>query len=148
MGRLAIRVLLFAVVVVALAGCGGGDDGAAQSVKDRVAELSTSNYAGAWAVLHPAQQQVVPENLFIRCGVEAEDGKDPAVDDVEILGAKKVKKDIPWVGEVEVTEVKIRMTQGETSREAFYDVVKVDGDWRWTLTDRSLSAFELGTSPP
>lgn len=148
MGRLAIRVLLFAVVAVALAGCGGGDDGAGQSVKDLVTELSTSDYASAWAALHPAQQQVVPEDLFIRCGVEAEAAKDPKVDKVEVLDTKKVDKDIPWVGEGEVTEVKIRMTQGETSREVLYDVVKVDGDWRWTLGSRSLTAFEAGSCPP
>ncbi len=145
---MAVRVLLLAIIAVALAGCGGGDGGAAQSVKDRVTELSTSNYAGAWAALHPAQQRVVPEDLFVRCGVEAEAKKDPAVDRIEVLSSKKVEKDIPWVGQVKATEVKIRMTQGEDSREAFYDVVKVDGDWRWTLTDRSLSAFEAGNCPP
>lgn len=143
-----IRVLLFAAVVVVLAACGGGDDGASQSVKDRIIELSTSNYAAAWDALHPAQQRVVPKDLFIRCGTDAEAKKTPDVDEVEVLSSKKVKKDIPWVGDVDATEVKIRMTQGEDSREVFYDVVKVDGTWRWTLTNRSLSAFEAGNCPP
>lgn len=142
-----IRWLLVAVVGIALVGC-GGDDGASQFVKGSVTDLATSNYAGAWDALHPAQQRVVPEDLFVRCGVEAEAKKDPTVDNIEVLNSQKVKKDIPWVGQVEVTEVKIRMTQGETSREVFYDVVKVDGKWRWTLTDRSLSAFEAGSCPP
>ena len=59
-----------------------------------------------------------------------------------------VNKDLPWVGKVDATEVKIRMLQGEDTREGFYDVVKVDGTWRWTLTTRSLSAFEAGNCPP
>ncbi len=144
---MAIRVLLVATVAVTLAGC-GGDDGAAEAVEDRLVELGSSNYAGAWEGLHPAQQRVVSRDLFVRCGVEAEAEKDPTIDDIEILETDKVKKDIPWVGEVDVTEIKVRMTQGESSREAFYDMVKVDGEWRWTLTDRSLSAFEAGTCPP
>lgn len=135
------------MLALVIAAC-GGDGGAGDAVKQRVTELGSSNYAGAWDALHPAQQNVVPKELFIRCGVEAEAKRDPTVDDVEVLGTEKVTKDIPWVGEVEVTEVKIRMTQGETSREAFYDVVEVDGDWRWMLTDRSLAAFEAGTCPP
>lgn len=146
LARMVIRVLLVAVVAMTLAGC-GGDDGAAETVKDLVMESSSSNYAEAWERLHPAQQPVVPKDLFVRCGVESEAKRDPKVDNVEILESEKVTKDIPWVGEVEATEVKFRMTQGDTSREAFYDMVEVDGDWRWTLSDRSLAAFEAGTCP-
>ncbi|HAX25926.1 MAG TPA: DUF4878 domain-containing protein [Thermomicrobiales bacterium] len=148
MGRVTKRILLFAIVAIALSGCGGGNSGADQSVKDLVTNLSTSNYAGAWDALHPAQQRVVPKDLFIRCGVDSEKTKDPKVDNLEILETRKVNKDLPWVGKVDATEVKIRMLQGEDTREGFYDVVKVDGTWRWTLTTRSLSAFEAGNCPP
>ena len=149
MGSSSVRRMLLLVVLVAivLPGCGGGDDGAGDSVKDLVTSLSISDYSGAWDSLHPAQQRVVPKDLFIRCGVEGENANDPAIENLKVLSSKKVTKDIPWLGEVDAREVKVRFTQGENDREAFYDVVKQDGSWRWTLTERSLNAFEAGNCP-
>src|SRR5690606_5773178 len=87
MGSSSVRRMLLLVVLVAnvLSGCGGGDDGAGDSVKDVVTSLSISDYAGAWDSLHPAQQRVVPKDLFIRCGVEGENANDPAIENLKVL---------------------------------------------------------------
>lgn len=136
---------LFSLVVL-FAGC-GNDEPASDAVESLVNALSESDYETAYDMLHPAHQEIVDKQLFIDCGRQAEVGSPARVDSYVITGEVKRSRDVPELGDTEVTEVGVNLTQGDTVSPRTWDVVKEDGDWRWLLAEEGLNAFREGRCP-
>ncbi len=114
---------------------------------DLVALFSESDYEGAYDMLHPAHQNVVPEELFVECGTQAEIGSSPRVDEFRVTGDTKRDRTVTELGDVEVTEVGVNLVQGNQTFYRTWDVFKNDGKWRWLLANDDLEDFRGGRCP-
>lgn len=143
-----MRRMLFALLLgVVLVGCGGSGKPADKTVSDLVEALSSSDYDTAYGMLHPAHQKVVPRQLFIDCGRRAERVSTARVDSFVITGDVKRDRTVPELGDVEVVEVGVNLTQGSTVSPRTWDVIKVDGAWRWLMAQDQLDEFRAGRCP-
>ena len=79
------KLVVCLTLLMLLAGC-RGDDSASEAVEKLVEDLSDSDYAAAYDMLHPVHQAIVSEELFVDCGEQAEQSGNPAVDEIEIAG--------------------------------------------------------------
>jgi hypothetical protein len=147
-----MRLVLFIMIVVvagSLSACRGDVDtrGAEEAVRARIEQLSRGDYAAAWETLHPAHQAIVSQEKFVECGRELQLRRDPTVDTIAILESRQTSKEIAGIGEVEVVNVQVEQRTGEEARRPTYDVIEVDGTWRWVLSDAALNAFQAGNCP-
>jgi hypothetical protein len=148
------RWLLSGGVVVVIALIVGGlalyltrDDGessAAAFAKQRYEQLAQAQYAEAWQSLHPAQQAVVPQAAFVQCGQQTT--PDPNTK-VEVKSEKDEQLDVPQVGPSNVHSVTLTLRFGDQLRTPTDNLLKVDGKWRWIMTQQVIDAFKAGTCP-
>ncbi|MEX1158939.1 MAG: DUF4878 domain-containing protein [Thermomicrobiales bacterium] len=142
-----MRLLFISVsLVTLLAGCGGGES-AGEAVEDLVESFSESDYAAAYDSLHPDHQALVAEDRFVDCSLQAQEGANPVVDEIDITSENEVTRNVPELGEVEVTVVGVDLTQGNEIFPRTWDVIKVDGDWRWLLAEELLIDYREGRCP-
>ena len=121
------------------------DDSAGDVDKARYELLSDSRYAEAWALLHPSHQAVVSEEAFVRCGVESETRNSPLVDAVEVLKETEGHDDDMYgIGPVDYTLVEIRLLRGSDYIYTNDQMIKVNGTWRWTMSQPVIDAFQVG----
>lgn len=144
----ALSLLLIVLMIGIIAACGEEDTGDAEdAVRVRLEQLSRAEYQAAWATMHPAHQAIASEQKFVECGRELQLRSDPAVDSISILDAKSRTINVAEIGETKVVTVDVEMRTGENSRRPSFDVIEVDGTWRWILSDAALRAFREGTCP-
>jgi hypothetical protein len=142
-----VRLLFVSIsLVLILAGCGKSEP-ADETVSELVEALSASDYAAAYDLLHSDHRAVVEEQLFADCGRKAEGGGSARVDEFAITGEVKRERTVTELGEVEVTEVGVNLTQRDQTFYRTWDVVKDDGDWRWLIGNDELEAFRAGRCP-
>jgi hypothetical protein len=143
-----VRQLSIALLLVfVLGGCGGSGRSADETVTGLVEALSSSDYETAYDMLHSAHQKIVPEQLFVECGRKAEQISTPRVDSFDITGDVKRDRTIPELGDVEVVEVGVNLTQGTEVSPRVWNVIKDDGEWRWLMAEAQLNAFRAGSCP-
>lgn len=94
-----------------------------------------------WQSLHPAQQALVPLDVYLFCmGSE----KFP-IGDVEIISEEPgIPDNFPEVGEVTTTRVTYRVTVEGVSDVFESHLLNMDGAWRWSMKDSILNAFKQG----
>lgn len=142
-----MRLLIIGFSLVVLLGACGEEEPASDAVEVLVEALGESDYATAYDMLHPDHQQVVDEQLFIDCGRQAEAGSPARVDSYVITGEVKRSRNVPELGDTEVTEVGVNLTQGDEVAYRTWDVVRADGEWRWLMAADALNAFREGRCP-
>jgi hypothetical protein len=133
-------------LVVLLAGCGDSEP-ADETVSELVEALSDGDYATAWELLHSDHQKIVDEQLFVDCGTNAASITSARVESFSITGEVERDRTVPELGEVEVTEVGVNLTQGGQTSYRTWDVIKDDGDWRWLMAEEQLNSFREGDCP-
>jgi len=95
-----------------------------------------------WELLHPDQQEVVPAGLFAICA-QYDDA-----DSIDILlSFAENNHFISRVGEVDARVVLYSIDKGISTETEFVEMVQVDGEWRWTMSDDDLRDYELGICP-
>jgi hypothetical protein len=140
-------VVVIALIVAGLAFYLTHDDGessAAAFAKQRYEQLAKAQYAAAWQSLHPAQQAVVPQDAFVSCGQQTT--PDPNTK-VEVKSETDEQLDVPQVGPSNVHSVTLTLRIGDQLRTPTDNLLKVDGKWRWTMTQPVIDAFKAGTCP-
>lgn len=122
------------------------DDESAGDVATRRYELlSESRYADAWELLHPSHQAVVPLEDFERCGLESETTSSPQISGIEVLSETESRdEDFYGIGPVDFTMVEIRWTAGSDTIYSNDPMIEVNGEWRWTLSQPVIDAFQVG----
>jgi hypothetical protein len=136
-------------LVLLLAGCGiGGNDEPARDATGKLIDaFSASDYAAAYDMLHPAHRKLVDEQQFIDCNKQREMSSPAKVDSYEITGEIKRSRDVPEIGDKEVTEVGANLTQGTNVSYRTWDMLKDGGEWSWVLSADDLNAFQEGRCP-
>ena len=147
--------VLFAAAFV-LAGCGasGSSDGAApdEAPGKAMVRLVQHEFHGqlgnSYAMLVNEQRKEVDRDLYVQCTPS------PPRDDVRvlILGVRDQMFDVPAIGRVATKAVTYEMSipdaKGHRVRTTDTGhLVAQEGRWRWTLSQRSLSALLAGACP-
>lgn len=143
---LGISSIVALLVVVA---CGGGES--AKDVAQRQIELtSEGRFADVWALLHPAQQAVVPEQLYVDCGRELARAGRTSVDRIEMGDVDDQEAEIPWIGETDTKVVDATLYRGEDPSFRAVTLVRSGDEWRWVIGAdqvQALEAFQRGECP-
>jgi hypothetical protein len=150
---------LLAVLMLLLAGCGGGEEEVAPAPDEtpgafleRIFTYGITGQPGRdWDVLHPAHQKVVTRKRYVECkakglprGIE--------VDSFDVIELSDVQIDADEVPEKTAKEVTYRVTtslgdERYTSTQTG-NAVQVGDHWVWTLNGDDYRAFKGGTCPP
>lgn len=146
--RLAFLALIV-VTVGSLVACRGGvnTDDAEAAVRLRLEQDSRGEYQAVWQTLHPAHQSIVSRDKFVECGRELRLQREQVAETIEIISAREERKTFPEIGEVDVISVEVELRHGEDARRPSFDVIEVDGSWRWVMSDAALRAFAADTCP-
>jgi hypothetical protein len=145
--RLVHLALILVVVLGLLVGCRDDKSPAAEMVVERVELSSRGEHARVWETLHPAHQAIVSQEQFIECGQQSDEVRSPAIEGVEVVSEEASTKTLPEIGEVEVTTVVVDIEQHGETRNTQFDVVQVDGGYRWVLGETALTMFGSGICP-
>jgi hypothetical protein len=140
-------VVVVALIVAGLAFYLTRDDGessAAAFAKRRYEQLAKAQYAEAWQSLHPAQQAVVSQDAFVKCGQQTT--PDPNTK-VTVKSERDEQLDVPQVGPSNVHSVTLTLRFGDQLRTPTDNLINVDGKWRWTMTQQAVDAFKAGNCP-
>jgi hypothetical protein len=94
------------------------------------------------------QRDAVDRNLYLRC----KPGLPTSAVQVAVLGVEDELFAVPVLVKVQTKAVKYEMSVPDASGKRIKIVDKghliaQDGKWRWTLSERSLSAFLAGACP-
>lgn len=85
--------------------------------------------------MHPAQQAVVTEDQYVRCGHDATLASSLAVvDSIEVLAAEHGEAEVAGTDEV-VPAVQVSLGLDDSPTPAEVTMVYVEGSWRWTAGD-------------
>ena len=143
---------LFPVLLatLALAGCGGDVDPATTPAGRAQVEylegLYRSDFAGAYATLHPAYKKIVPRSQFIDCA--ASTIPVGQLDSIEILDVFDDPIQIPDAGEEKAKAVRVRITSDTGTAITFVNHEVNNADrWNWVLSDSAVSAYRAGRCP-
>jgi hypothetical protein len=140
------RSILVAMAVLVLTACMSSQS-AGDAVKERMEQLSRSEYDKAWETLHPRHQAIVSREKFVECGLASEQIESPVVDRVTIESETTEERTIPELGTVEVRVVEAVLVKGDLALTQFSEMVREDGDWRWVLSESVLEDFRAGECP-
>jgi hypothetical protein len=149
-----VRRLALLVSLLALAGCGGGDDPGdpAAFATTLVGELGRGEAGKAWELLHPLHRERVPRRLYVEC--EQDDGFGGAVTKVDVLEVKEEQATIPGeFGQHASTAVTLGITldtPGGAAPERFpitAHLFESDGRWTWVIGGVDYAAYMTGVCP-
>jgi hypothetical protein len=148
-------VVLVAAVGV-LAGCGGNDstgqatpsEKPGQAMVRLVQHELNGRLESSYAMLVDEQRKAVDHDLYVHCPAG------PPRNDVRvlILGVKDEQYNVPALGKIDTKAVRYEMSipDARGQRMTIADtghLIAEEGEWRWTLSQRSLSALLVGACP-
>jgi hypothetical protein len=150
-----MRPIVFVVCMVLAAGCGAGSAGGDTPVEDPgtamvrlVQHELNGRLSSSYAMLVAEQREAVDHDLYVSCPP----GFPQSGVRVEIIRVRDELYDVPALGETETKAITYemsipdargqRMTVSDTGH-----LVAQNGEWRWTLSSKSLSAFLAGACP-
>lgn len=141
-----IRLTVALVLIVILAACGGGgdsDNGAGDAAVNQYEMAIRDQWGRVWDELHPAQQAVVPRDLYDECQSQTR------MQDFDISVDETFEEtiDVAELGEVETTAVTLEFDNGETSQFVTSHLIEVDGEWKWILPSEAVASFASGECP-
>ena len=147
--------LLAAVAAGLLAGCGGGSSqGAApaeppgRAMVRLVQHELNGRLANSYAMLIDEQRREVNRDLYVHCppGLPRNDVR------VLVLRVRNERFDVPGLGQTDTKAVTYEMSIPDANgkRMKISDtghLIAEHGQWRWTLSQQSLSALLAGACP-
>jgi hypothetical protein len=146
--RWLLAPIVVSMLAVLLTGClVSDDDPAGDAAKDRLLATSRREYADVWESLHPSHQAIVSEEQFASCAQAAEASRAPEISELKVVDESVETKDIPEIGTVASHVIELSWKQGEDTRQTPFDMIEVDGEWKWVLDQSALDAFRAGECP-
>ena len=144
------RALLLAVLAALAVGCAldenEADQQAGSAVKRVIEQEYAGDYRGVWETLYPRHQRLVSRDGYERCrrGIDVL-GTLQSVLILDVTDEPLDSYGLP--PNTPSKAVRVRITTDETEFTATYHVVRVDGGWRWVLSDRAARGFARTDCP-
>jgi hypothetical protein len=119
-----------------------GDSDEGDVAREQLQLAANGRHEERWLLLHPDQQEHVSVDLFVTCA------QHEGVDSIDIFGSfANDDSFIPRVGIVDSRVVIYSLSGGMTTDSNYVEMVRTDGEWRWTLNEPELDALEAGRCP-
>ncbi|HEX5166432.1 MAG TPA: zinc ribbon domain-containing protein [Thermomicrobiales bacterium] len=119
-----------------------GDSPEGDAARHQLQLAGAGRFEERWDLLHPDQQIAVPLELFTQCA-EFDD-----VGSIEILGSFRDDDTfVPRAGIVDTRVVIFTYSDGGSTETDAVSMVKVDGEWRWTMTSDQIADYQAGRCP-
>jgi hypothetical protein len=127
--------------------------GAAAFIKTVVRQIVTNDYEHAWLTLHPAQQQLVPQDDYVRCELQT-----PVAGRLVWIKAVRVKDARFRVGGVaglvkgKAVTLRIKLFDDDSGASVVVThtahTVAVGGRWRWILPANRIGLYSSSACAP
>jgi hypothetical protein len=127
--------------------------GAAAFIKNVVRQIVTNDYEHAWLTLHPAQQQLVPQDDYVRCELQTPvAGRLAWIKTVRIKDARFRVGGLPGLVKGKAVTLRIKLTDDETGSSVVVThtahTVAVGGRWRWILPANRIELYSSSACAP
>ncbi len=120
--------------------------GAAAFIKTVVRQIVTNDYEHAWLSLHPAQQQLVPQDDYVRCELQSPVAGRLAW--IKVLRVKNARFGVGGLNRLvtgKAVTLRIQLTDDDTGLSVVVThtahTVAVAGRWRWILPANRLGLY-------
>lgn len=151
MKRLAVLALILPAVGT---GCGGGSSAAvpsedpSQAFSRIVHQELAGKRESSYRALVRAQRDVVPRSLYVSCSPGS------PIDDADVVVMRVFDEEfsVPELGRTQTKAVSWRMIvrppEGDPiTLDRKGHLIAEEGEWRWTLSEKSLASFRAGVCP-
>jgi hypothetical protein len=140
-----------AAVVSAAPDRSTGGRAAAEYLSGIVRATAANRYGETWASLDPAQQHILPRDVYVRC--ERQSPIPGRLESLRVLAVRPAALHVPAHGHVDGWAVRMRVVIGASG---FPDVVVVhtfhairtSGAWHWYLPAERLGLYDAGCGQP
>ncbi len=152
------RLILTGTACVALAGVFAGSAPAAKPtaatfIKAVVRKLVSNDYEHAWLTLHPAQQQLVPKDAYVRCELQSPvAGRLVWIKTVRVTNARFAIGGLPGRVSGKAVTLRIKLFDDVTGASVVIahtaHAVWVAGHWRWILPAQRIGIYGSSACAP
>jgi hypothetical protein len=152
--RLIALIATSAVVAVTAASTPAATKpGAAAFIKTVVRQIVTNDYEHAWLSLHPVQQQLVPQDDYVRCELQSPVAGRLAW--IKVLRVKNARFGVGGLNRLvtgKAVTLRIKLTDDDTGLSVVVThtahTVAVAGRWRWILPANRLGLYSSSACAP
>lgn len=152
------RTILLIAASAVVAGTAGSTTAAtkptaAAFIKTVVRLIVTNDYEHAWLSLHPAQQQLVPQDDYVRCELQS-----PVAGRLAWIKVVRVKNARFGIGGLrglvagKAVTLRIKLTDDDTGLSVVVThtahTVAVAGRWRWILPAERIGLYSSSACAP
>jgi hypothetical protein len=124
-------------------------------IKTVVRQIVTNDYEHAWLTLHPAQQQLVPQDDYVRCELQSPfSGRLAWIRTVRVKDARFGVGGLAGLVRGKAVTVRIKLIDDDTGLSVVVThtahTVAVGGRWRWILPAKRIGLYSSSacTSQP
>jgi hypothetical protein len=145
------RVIVLCALSAVLAGTASSasaatSQGAAAFMKTVVRQIVTNDYEHAWLSLHPAQQQLVPQDDYVRCELQSPvAGRLAWIKTVRVRDARFGVGGLKGFVRGKAVTLRIKLTDDDTGASVVIThtahTVAVGGRWRWILPAERIRLY-------
>ena len=152
------RLLTFIVAGTVLASTAGPataatKPGAGAFIKTVVRQIVRNDYEHAWLSLHPAQQQLVPQEDYVRCELQSPvEGRLTWIKIVRIRDARFGIGGLDGLVKGKAVTLRIKLTDDVSGASVVVThtahTVAVAGRWRWILPAKRIGLYSSSACAP
>jgi hypothetical protein len=147
-----MRRVVFLIAAGVVAASSGGSAAAARRpgpadfIKRVVRQLVSNDYEHAWLSLHPAQQQLVPQDDYVRCELQSPvAGRLAWIKTVRVRDARFGVGGLKGFVRGKAVTLRIKLTDDDTGASVVIThtahTVTVGGRWRWILPAERIGLY-------
>jgi hypothetical protein len=152
------RLALLCATCVALVGTTASataatNKGAAAFIKTVVRQIVTNDYEHAWLSLHPAQQQLVPQDDYVRCELQTPvSGRLAWIKTVRVRDARFAVGGLRGLVRGKAVTLRIKLIDDDSGASVVVThtahAVAVAGRWRWILPPERIGLYSSSACAP
>jgi hypothetical protein len=126
---------------------------AASFIKTVVRQIVTNDYEHAWLTLHPAQQQLVPQDDYVRCELQTPvAGRLLWIKTVRVQDARFRVGGVSGLVKGKAVTLRIKLVDDDSGSSVVVThtahAVAVAGRWRWILPANRIGLYSSSACAP
>jgi hypothetical protein len=147
-----VRRVLFLIAAATVAATSAGSAtgartiGAAAFIKTVVRQIASNDYEHAWLSLHPVQQQLVPQEEYVRCELQSPvAGRLVWIKTVRVTNARFTVGGLKGRVAGKAVTLRLKLVDDQTGASVVLThtahAVPVAGRWRWILPPERIGLY-------